>query len=211
MFATIETAAFAAAATVAMGYTQSKSPNDPRVPRMLIATVAAISQRLFSYGINSLNESKENRKKFDTAVAIGTGVALAKPLTKALAQDLNQTTTAEEALGTAPIHPGVFIGVGSATTGALVNAFDYLSPAKVLTRMAEFPSKKFPLGGYLMTLGLSIKAIDKVMKTVQPLMVDQASTDLAFAFLSAATAGTITTIVLTDLATPSPKNSQEKR
>ena len=62
-----------------------------------------------------------------------------------------------------------------------------------------------------MTLGLSIKAIDKVMKTVQPLMVDKDSTNLAFALLSAAAAGTITAIVLTDLATPSPKNSQEKR
>lgn len=213
MKTTLETAAFATAATMAYG--------SMPVPSMLIATTAALSQRTVSAFVNALKNNSNFKKCFDSCVAIGLGAALAKPLTTAVAQDLSkQSGSIEE---TPPIHPGVFVAVGTATSGTFFNAFDFLSPAKVLTKVAQFPSEKIPLGSYLISLGVTIKAVDLIMKNVQPLINQDPATcqidatdpschyhNITQALLCAAAAGTITGIVLTDLLSPSENSNKKK-
>jgi hypothetical protein len=209
MNATFETAAFTALSVMGLPYA-IKSLGADHLPPMLVGICAALIQRTVSAFAKNVNKDLEKEKKnqdfiktVDSTIAGLTAYLLTPSLIRAAREDLQQT---DKELP--PAHPAALIIVGTATFGAAKSAFDYVSPSKLFTKIAEFPTKKLPLGGYAMSFGAALIAADQVQQLIKKMnLAGQGGAGTALIF--AAAAGTFTAIVLTDLLSPSKQKTEK--
>jgi len=214
---TMETAAFVAISIVGMQYA-AKTLEADAIPPVTFGVVAALTQRTFAVFLKNINQDLKKDKKeqtftktVDYSLAALAAYALTGPLIKAGTEDLQHATLSEQDMGAAPpVNPAAFAIVGAGTFGAANSLFDYLSPTKTLSKIAEFPSKQLPIGKYLTSFVAALLVADQMGKQLSSYTLDESGQDLFKACTLAAAAGTMVGISLTDFLSPRTETEKNK-